>query len=174
MRYAWNGKNKFSLLFGIAVTVLICIPGCDDCPTRPGEGFYSYRGFRDWWRIPLRFPYQITVIDSFEHGTLEKYDPDTLIAAPECTTIAADIVEVGYNGKFATFKRKNVEKPFGILIYASGATRDFATEDELARFIARNYPGTSSPEMAKLEEFYDLMWRAVDKIMKTDPKKLVY
>ena len=70
MKSVWNGKNK-KILFLVIFIGMILLPGCDDSPTRPGEGFYSYQGYRDWWRIPLRFPYQITLIDTFDYGTLE-------------------------------------------------------------------------------------------------------
>ena len=66
MKSAWNGKNK-KILFLVIFIGMILLPGCDDSPTRPGEGFYSYRGYRDWWRIPLRFPYQITMLDTFDY-----------------------------------------------------------------------------------------------------------
>ena len=142
--------------------------------TRPGEGFYSYQGYRDWWRIPLRFPYQITVIDTFDYGTLEKYDPSSLIADPKCETVVENISAIGYDGKFAVFQQRNVEKPYGCLIYASGSVRNFATTEELDRFIKLNYPGSALPEMMKLEKFYNLMWQAIEKIKRTDPQKLAY
>ena len=61
MKSVWYGKSKL-ILFLVIFIGMILLPGCDDFPTRPGEGFYSYQGYRDWWRIPLRFPYQITLI----------------------------------------------------------------------------------------------------------------
>lgn len=173
MKSVWNGKNK-KILFHIVCIGMILLPGCDDCPSRPGEGFYSYRGCRDWWRIPLRFPYQITVIDTFEYGMLEKYNPSSLIAAPKSETLVENITAIGYDGKFAVFQQKTDNEKFGILIYASGAVRSFATMEELDRFIKSNYPDTALPEMLDLERFYRLMWRAIEKIEQTDPQKLAY
>ena len=138
MKSVWNGKNK-KILFLVIFIGMILLPGCDDSPTRPGEGFYSYQGYRDWWRIPLRFPYQITLIDTFDYGTLEKYDPSSLIADPKCETVVENISAIGYDGKFAVFQQRNVEKPYGCLIYASGSVRNFATIEELACFIKLNY-----------------------------------
>jgi hypothetical protein len=153
---------------------MILLPWCDDSPTRPGEGFYSYRSYRDWWRIPLRFPYQITVIDTFANGNLEKYDSSSLIADPKCETVVENISAIGYDGKFAVFQQRNVEKPYGCLIYASGSVRNFATIEELDRFIRLNYPDSALPEMMKLEKFYNLMWQAIEEIKRTDLQKLAY
>ena len=173
MKSVWNGKNK-KILFLVIFIGMILLPGCDDSPTRPGEGFYSYQGYRDWWRIPLRFPYQITLIDTFDYGTLEKYDPSSLIADPKCETVVENISAIGYDGKFAVFQQRNVEKPYGCLIYAIGSVRNFATIEELDRFIKLNYPDTKLPEMMKLEKFYNLMWQAIEEIKRTDPQKLAY
>lgn len=162
MRSVWDGKNKKLFLFCCIGIVLAFPTGCDDPPARTGDGFYSYRGFRDWWRIPLRFPYQITVVDSFDQGVLEKYDPTSPIDDPRCETLVDDITEIGHNGKFAVFRQKDVAKTFGILIYASGSVKKFGTREELVAFIERNDPTTSPPKMMKLETFYESMWRTLD------------
>ena len=162
------------ILFFLIFTGMILLPGCNDSPIRPGEGFYSYQGYRDWWRIPLDYPYQITVIDNFANGNLEKYDSSSLIANPKCETVVENISAIGYDGKFAVFQQRNVETPYGCLIYASGSVRNFAAIEELDRFIRLNYPDTKLPEMMKLEKFYNLMWQAIEKIKRTDPQKLAY
>ena len=140
----------------------------------PEKGFYSYQVYRDWWRIPLRFPYQITLIDTFGYGTLEKYDPSSLIAEPKCETVVENISAIGYDGKFAVFRQNNTEKTYGCLIYASGSVRNFATIEELEHFIKLNYPDSALPKMMNLEKFYNLMWQAINKIKRTAPQKLSY
>ncbi len=274
--------------------------GCDDSPTRPGEGFYWYAGFRDWWRIPLIYPYQISIKDSFASGSLEKYDPSSPVAEgkgevlipaisafaetgkywlfktpvsffafdivsgeirhfdsekallnfleaqkfslPEWQDLSAlykerwafvdqvakrlerkfltqrknyygrriplkmpwqliiadrqafigkyetsqaisdllppqenskwveNIVAANYAKNLVVFQQINATKPYGCLIYATGSVRTFATPKELADFIELNYPGTILPELLPLDEFYDLMWQALDNILH-DPKK---
>lgn len=303
MRSAWNGKNK-KILFLVIFIGMILLPGCDDSPVRPGEGFYSYQGYRDWWRIPLDYPYQIYIADSFEQGSFEKYDPSTLVAEaqgdiliPEITAFAENdkywlfksnksfflfdiatqkvqqfnsekkllkllsqqkrplpawkklailykerwneidkiyqspdrgfftrrenyygkriplkkpwqivitennafiskydvsqtisdrlppqkhrkyienIIAANYERCFAVFQQNNTEKRYGCLIYASGAVRNFATEEELDRFIKLNYPDSALPKMMPLEKFYKLMWQAIEKIKQTAPQKLAY
>ena len=173
MKSVWSGKNN-RIFLAIVCTIIVSLTGCDDYPTHQGEGFYSYRGFRDWWRVPLKFPYQITMIDTFDQGRLEKYDASSLIADPKCTTLAENITAVGYDDKFALFQQKDNVETFGVLVYSSGLIRSFATEKELADFIKLNYPDTALPKMVPLEKFYNLMWQAIDKIKQTDPQKLAY
>ena len=63
---------------------------------------------------------------------------------------------------------------YGCLIYASGSVRNFATIKKLEHFIKLNYPDSALPEMMKLENFYKLMWQAINKIKRTAPQKLSY
>ena len=51
------------------------------------------------------------------------------------------------------------------------AVRNFATAEELDRFIKLNYPDSALPEMMKLEKFYNLMWQTIEKIKQADPQK---
>ena len=102
------------------------------------------------------------------------YDPSSLIAEPKCETVVENISAIGYDGKFAVFKHNNTEKAYGCLIYATGSVRNFATAEELDRFIKLNYPDSALPELMKLENFYKLMWQAIEKIKQTDPQKLAY
>jgi hypothetical protein len=37
------------------------------------EDFFTYDGFRDWWRLPLVFPYELGWIDTFETADLQRY-----------------------------------------------------------------------------------------------------
>lgn len=36
--------------------------------------FDNYPGFRDWYRFPLKFPYHMIMIDSFDTGRLDKFN----------------------------------------------------------------------------------------------------
>ena len=45
--------------------------------------FYSYPGFRDWWRFPLTYPYSIQCIDTFESGDLCRHDGKSNISDGE-------------------------------------------------------------------------------------------
>ena len=95
-----------------------------------------------------------------------------MIVAPQ-KVLAANITEIGYESSFATFRAKTPKDPYGILIYASGETIFFPTEEKLAEFVKRNYD-TPLPKLVNLEIFYRLMWQALDHLRQTDPQKLFY
>ena len=84
--------------------IVAFLAGCDDYPTRPGEGFYSYPGFRDWWRIPLVYPYQVRILDSFDCGYFEKYDPSSLVAEPKGEVLIPAVTAFAETGKYWLFK----------------------------------------------------------------------
>ena len=302
MKSAWSGKNKILPWSGVIGALLFLLAGCDDAPMRPAEGFYRYRGFRDWWRIPLAYPYHIIIIDSFDRGHFEKYDSGTSVADCRGEGLISDItafaeagnywlfrdrsswyafckadgsirefhseeellsflgrknhpplawkemktlyeerwaladdadknltrefytrrqnhygrriplkmpwqivladggafigrfevsqaisdelppiererrveniVAAGFGGRYVPFERTDPEKPYGFLILASGAVRHFATREELADSIRRNFADDNPPDMAPVEEFYELMWKAVDHLRENDPRKL--
>lgn len=303
MKFAWSGKSRTLLLSGVIGALCLLLAGCDDAPMRPKEGFYWYRGFRDWWRIPLIYPYQIFIVDSFDHGYFEKYDPSKLVAEgggddliPDITAFAEagkywlfrdekswfsfckadetieefhseeellaflgmevqsaikwldmkalyrkrwavvdkasknltrefytrrrnyygrriplrmpwqivladggafigkfevsqavsdelppieqekrveNIVAVGFGGIYVPFERIDPEKPYGVMNLTSGVVHKFlATREELADVIKRNFADDTPLDMVPVEEFYELMWKAVDHLRENDPKKL--
>ncbi|MDB5282020.1 MAG: hypothetical protein JWO06_1095 [Bacteroidota bacterium] len=45
------------------------------------DDFYTYYGFRDWWRFPLVYPYTITCIDVLDYGTIVSDKDKTDITA---------------------------------------------------------------------------------------------
>ena len=70
--------------------------------------------------------------------------------------------------------RNKIKFNDGSILIASGSVRNFATAEELDRFIKLNYPDSALPEMVELEKFYKLMWQAIEKIKQTDPQKIAY
>ena len=45
--------------------------------------FYTYAGFRDWWRFPLVYPYSICCIDTLDAGHLSCYDGKSKVSNGE-------------------------------------------------------------------------------------------
>ena len=302
MKYAWSGKGKNILLVCLTGMILFFFPGCDFGPERPNEGFFYYTGFRDWWRIPLVYPFQIHVIDCFDSGSFTRHKIPSLVAHSESTQLLSEVtafcdygdywlfkgaesfsafhiatakithlgsgeelerflvslklstpewkdlktlynerwkladnvrqnpalgfwtqrknsyglrfplkmpwqviltdsnVYIGkydpqqsfskrksplewekvienialihYERTFAAFKQKDGEKPYGCLIYASGAVYCFATQKELNEFVNRNYIDIAPLELVEPVKLHDMMWKAIDKIKRTNPKTL--
>ena len=46
---------------------ILLLAGCEKAD------FYNYMGYRDWYRFPLKYPYQMEMIDTFDTGTFGKY-----------------------------------------------------------------------------------------------------
>ena len=40
------------LIFLFALSILLLLSGCGEAD------FYNYMGYRDWYRFPLKYPYQ--------------------------------------------------------------------------------------------------------------------
>lgn len=72
----------------------------DVLPTVP-EDFYTYPGFRDWWRFPLVYPYSIHTIDDLERGRLCRHSRGQRIAhAEEKHLQIADLTHLTFDGSF--------------------------------------------------------------------------
>ena len=143
---------------------------------RPDRGFFTQRQNYYGKRIPLKKPWQIVITEN--NAFISQYDVSQTISdrlpSQKHRKYLENIVAANYERCFAVFKQSNVEKTYGCLIYASGSVRNFATIEELDRFIKLNYPDSALPEMMKLEKFYNLMWQAIEKIKQTEPQKLAY
>ena len=99
----------------------------------PSE-FYTYDGFRDWWRLPLVFPYQLMCIDTRDSTYLETYDPKHPVADPNKSSsgVFGDIVRLATDNSILVFETKRgTEKSYGMLQYDSETRSDFAEEKEM-------------------------------------------
>lgn len=158
MKSVWSGKNK-KILFLVIFIGMILLPGCDDSPTRPGEGFYSYQGYRDWWRIPLDYPYQIYVADSFEQGNFQKYDPSTLVAEAKGDVLIPEITAFAENDKYWLFKTIKCCFLFDIV---TQKVQQFNSEKELQELLSQQK--LPLPAWKKLAVFYKERWNKIDEI----------
>ena len=87
---------------------------------------------------------------------------------------AGEIVIDGEVMAFVAFRRTEGEMPYGCLIYATGSVAAFATLGELADFTRLNYPDITLSELLPVGDFFDLMWRVIEKMKQIDPRKLGY
>ena len=158
MKSVWNGKSKL-ILFLVIFIGMILLPGCDDFPTRPGEGFYSYQGYRDWWRIPLDYPYQIYIVDSFEQGYFEKYDPSTLVAEAKGDVLISEITAFAENDKYWLFKSK---KAFFLFDITTQKVQQIDSEKEFLKLLSQQK--LPLPVWKNLAVLYKDRWNQIIKI----------
>ena len=59
--------------------------------------FYTYPGFRDWWRFPLVYPYSIHCIDTLEEGSLCRHDGTSRIADGGEGRVMDDITHLSFD-----------------------------------------------------------------------------
>jgi len=98
--------------------------------------FYTFPGTIGHWRFPLRYPYQIAMLQNFNHGIIGKYDADSSNSEDMRYINIADAVSaIAWNEQYAVLKMLSAQpKSFfqwGILDFKTGKMSLFSTEEEL-------------------------------------------
>jgi hypothetical protein len=110
--------------------------------------FYEFCGQKDWWRIPLVYPYQMIMIDDFYLGSLEKYKGGLLTELRDSSTAAiAFIARIAFDRKMLLFQRNvelnNSEKQeWGIFEFKTGECIIFSSENAMFKAaLDKDYEG---------------------------------
>ena len=136
--------KKLILLFALAI--LLQLSGCGEAD------FYNYMGYRDWYRFPLKYPYQMEMIDTFDTGIFGKYiggdirDPNksvegllivsALIQRDDC--VIFQLPPEGTPG--AADQDRPPGSRYAIFRYDSGRLRFFEDEGSLMRELKTDAP----------------------------------
>ena len=109
------------------------------------EDFDTYPGFRDWDRIPLKYPYQLHRIDGNPLCDLQRLSsPQGVTIFGNKTTILSDIEIIAPAKDFAAVEMSlediyQGDKKFAILSYESGECEFFLTEEEMFEHLKSQY-----------------------------------
>ena len=130
-------KTLLFLFLGLAIVLTGCgrlkkSSGSSSPKPPPMHPFYTYTGYRDWYRLPLKYPYQITTIDQLRAGYLEEHTGGDIAAGSKSMTgidVGERITHLHLLEDFAVFRKE--DGTFGYLEYATGKTTLLPTEAEL-------------------------------------------
>lgn len=109
------------------------------------EDFDTYTGFRDWDRVPLKYPYQLDRIDGNPLCDLEQLSsPQYVTINGGKSTILSDIEIIAPATDFAAVEMSledinQGDKKFAILSYESGECEFFFTEEEMFEYLKNQY-----------------------------------
>jgi hypothetical protein len=98
------------------------------------ESFYTYDGFRDWWRMPLVFPYQLLCVDTRERACLEKYDARYPVEEPNKSSsqLLHGICRLQTDNKVLVFEWMDGDNlKYGLLVYALETQSTFGDEKSM-------------------------------------------
>ena len=128
------------------VLPLLLLAGCEKAD------FYNYMGYRDWYRFPLKYPYQMEMIDTFDTGIFGKYiggdirDPNksvegilivsALIQRDDCVIFR--LPPEGSRG--AADSARPPGSRYAIFRYDSGQLQFFKDEESLKRELKTGSP----------------------------------
>lgn len=72
-------KTKSSVLAGIVVFFIVILGTCGYVGIYLPNDFYRYAGDFDYYRIPLDYPYELSMIDSMDCAAISKWKSDETI-----------------------------------------------------------------------------------------------
>lgn len=133
----------------------------------PKDPFYTDIGFRDSYRFPLKYPYEVHMIDTCEDGylTVSEYVRDEdLEPYSGILHMAGKIIDLHLHEDYAFFRRD--DWTYGSLQYSTGEVRLFETEEELKQACLLD-PGDFKP----LEYYYKQFEKHVLRYPPPDPAK---
>lgn len=105
---------------------------------RVPEGYYTYYGFRDWWRFPVVYPYSLTCIEGLDHGILNNDSARTnfeegnpvVDASPNFTRFTFDAnyfaAEI-----YISPQEKSTEMHYFIIEFESGRITKYKDEENM-------------------------------------------
>lgn len=100
------------------------------------DAFYTYDGFRDWWRVPLVFPYQLIYVDVTDKARLEKYNPAYPIEDPNKSSshILRYIIRLKTDNKLLLFEISDDngnKHEYRLFEYSTGLQSTFNNESDM-------------------------------------------
>lgn len=113
--------------------------------------FYTYDGFRDYWRFPLVYPYEIVAVDTLDYAFLEKLEGRKVVDG-EHTVVLSNITHLTMDGKWCIVKitphSLAETQPAGapawhVFEFATGEDKTFSSEsDALDYAVKRGFQGS--------------------------------
>ena len=129
------------------------------------DGFYDYDGFRDWFRMPLVFPYELAAVDTTDILWLRRHNGKGPVSNPnlssdqvgrESPTLPETFSRLSMDDSMLLFQSSDKHE-LGLFLFSSGEFEFFASESELfdaAR--KRGYAGSTN--LLPASAFYDAYW----------------
>lgn len=117
--------------------------------------YFTYPGFRDYYRMPVIYPYSISTIDNLIYGTLNDESGIKFIAkdANRSKPLLGNILEFSFDKNTMIGKTGNDSLPYFIFHFKNGKTERFQHENNLKTSASHLGFDTIKP-MTTVREYY--------------------
>lgn len=123
--------------------------------------FYTYAGFRDWYRLPLVYPYEVTCIDVLERGQLSKHNGKGPVDDPNKSSegVIWDVTRFTFDRNYLLLRcepepSKGTRIDWILFQFKTGKSDTFTTGEELIR-VAKERGYTGDGQMHTIRNQYD-------------------
>lgn len=125
--------------------------------------FYSYLGFQDYYRLPLRYPFSIHCIDRTENGSLyneanvERFDTSD---NGEKSVNIDGIIAFSFDARILLAKQlydsESQTEKYIIYYFDSGNTEEFKTSDKM-NIRARELNFNGNAKLVSCKDYFELL-----------------
>jgi hypothetical protein len=117
---------------------------------RNSGSYEKYPGTGDFWRVPLKYPYQLEMIDGLERAHISKWDPSTSVIP----SIASGISSCGISGDYFIGQTGSSYILFNMM------NEELDSVEGLDSFKAElQKRNIVNPKLKTIREFYDEYWK---------------
>ena len=129
------------------------------------DGFYDYWGLRDWYRMPLVFPYELQAIDTTDILWLHRHNGKGPVSDPnrsseqvgrENPNLPEIFSRLSMDDSMLLFQSSGRDE-FGLFLFSSGTFEFFASETDLFD-AARKHGYAGLTHLLPASAFYDAYW----------------
>lgn len=119
------------------------------------DTYFTYPGLRDYFRMPLIYPYSIRAIDDLAYGYLHDESGIKYIAkdANKSKQVISNITEFSFDKNTMTGKTEGDSLPYFVFHFKNGKTERFRHENEINIHISQLGLDTTKP-MITIGEYY--------------------
>ena len=129
--------------------------------TKVDRQYWEYEGFRDWFRVPIRWPYEIASIDTRETGHLRQNTADGKSDDPNHQTKNLDLNNITHcacDSHMLLFRRAwEGSEQWGLFEFDTEVRETFTTDAQMWSR-AKDHGWTGPATLSGVKDSYDQYW----------------
>lgn len=148
-------RTQVAIAVGTVTTLLVLLGICGYYVIYTPNDYYNYAGDFDFYRMPLDYPYELSMIDMIDCAGISRWKEDKLLVAGISHYYKRDNLIVGKISAECFAVDTSAWFSFDT---KTGRVEEYKTEEEFRRAL-KELGFDQEPELRTIQENWDLFWR---------------